>query len=277
MDLVLFDKIVKELENYPDSVLRIHSVGEPLLWSDLGNALDLIKKLHNRSWIFSCAITGDTSILKKLCENLGIIEVSVNSINPTDYIKTKGVDLFDHVVRNIRFMSGYIKSNNLSARLIVSRVESENEELDKEFIKFWKESGFVDDAFIRSFHSYNNLIINSQPQSLPFKKFPCLVHWSRFNIGYNGNAIVCFNELFKRGYNEHLVYGNINEISIKELWDGDKINSIRKAELNSDYTLLSFSGDIPCRNCVYCQSIYGNEQTSEFQTCQIISDNVKTV
>src|SRR3989338_424656 len=90
--LKLFKRIVDEVSVYHHSTLRIHSVGEPLLWPRLKNALSYMSDKKVRGWIFTSLITTDNALIESMAYNCSIIEVSINSTTQKDYIKTKGVD-----------------------------------------------------------------------------------------------------------------------------------------------------------------------------------------
>lgn len=266
IELPLFKKIATEIAAHTTPVLRIHSTGEPLLWEDLPGALDVLRETGVKSWLFTSAVTTNKSLLRAICEAVSIVEVSVNSTTREDYLATKGVDAFALVEGNIRYMRSIIQ-RNAPLRLIVSRVESGNKELDCEFIQTWKSSALVDDAFVRSRHTYNDLLPGSACDPAPVAKTgPCLVHWARFNIGLDGRAVVCFNELFKEEVHPSLVLGDVWTESIAEIWKGSRLSAIRRAELTGDYSALPTPEALPCKNCSYCQPLFNKKrQTSEYQ------------
>ncbi len=268
MDLKLYKKIVGEISSHLHSAVRIHSVGEPLLWTDLVEALKFTHE-KTKSWIFTCAVTRDASLLETVCKNTNVVEVSVNSTTPEDYTATKGVNAFELVSENIQRMHHYIADKHLATRLIVSRVQSTNQATDQEFVRYWKDSGLVNDAFVRSYHTYNDMIPELPTEAGQHKHDPCLVHWARFNIGVDGYAVVCFNELFKKQLDPRLILGNLNEQSIDEIWHGQKLTTLRRAELSSDYSNLPFGDTLPCKDCYSCQPLCGDRQTSEHQIIQL--------
>ncbi len=135
-----FTRVVDEAADYPHSMIRIHGVGEPLLWRDLVKSLAYAKTKDVKTWIFTSLATGDRQILGYVANLANIIEVSVNSCDREDYRATKGVDSFDLVKENIGFISSIISKHRPAARLIASRVESGNREHDEMFINFWKGS-----------------------------------------------------------------------------------------------------------------------------------------
>lgn len=267
MSIELFQRIVSEMSQFPHSILRLHSVGEPLLWNDLIPALKLSRRYGVRTWVFTSALTRKRDTLKALAENCDILEISVNDINVTDYLAAKGVDGFDLVSGNIHCMLRHIRDENTGTRLIVSRVQGDRQG-DEEFTAYWK--SIAHDAFVRSFHTYNNMIDNlaEHPPGV-LNHEPCLVHWARFNINFQGKAVICFNELFRSILDPKLILGDIRTHSIKEIWQGNNLNSIRNAELTGDYSRLSFSGSLPCPTCQFCQPLQGEGQTSEYQVEKI--------
>jgi hypothetical protein len=270
MKLSLYSKIVDEIRGKKyASVLRIHGVGEPILWRNLLPAVLYSSQHQVKTWLFTCAVTEDYGLLCKLCELTNIIEVSVNSYNKDDYVQTKGIDAFAQVKSNIKLMHDHIVNKKLPVRLIVSRVASGDKITNQLFIEYWKDSGLVADAFVRSYHNYNQLLSCRSEEVKPNKKPPCLVHWARFNVHVDGRAVICFNELFKERLNPDLVLGDLRCQTVEEIWNGQQLNMIRQAELKSDYSLLSYQESIPCKNCCYCQPLWGSQDTSENQIDQL--------
>lgn len=274
LDLGLYRKIVAEISQHPHSTIRIHSVGEPLLWEGLVEALHFSRKKQVRSWVFTCAATPETNTLEALCEEADVIEISVNSTEPKDYIRTKGIDAFELVSENMSKMHEHIKSRDLTTRLLASRVETLDRDADEEFVKYWKSTGVVDDAFVRSYHTYNDLLSERIPSEK--KHEACLVHWARFNISVEGYAVVCFNELFKPQLVPSVILGDLREQTIAEIWRGPKLTQLRKAELSGDYCDLAWGKNIPCKDCVSYQPLSGERQTSEYQISNLNDGRRKT-
>lgn len=272
MDISLYKKIVDEIALYPHATVRLHSIGEPLLW----DGLEKLASVHPgsvRSWIFTSAVTNDKKLLELLCENIRIIEVSVNSTDPLDYKATKGVDAFDLVSDNIRSMHEFIQKRGLPTRLIVSRVQSRQQVMDEAFVSFWKSTGWVKDAFVRSYHTYNGLLDEQTQTAHPSRHQACLVHWNRFNISREGYAVVCFNELFKDEFDPALVYGDVKRQTLAEVWHGELLESVRRAELSHDYKHIPMKDRLPCPTCTTCQPLFGNRQTSEHQVELLKADH----
>lgn len=258
----VLEKIVKEMKAHSHSTLRLHSVGDPVIWEGLIETINYIHASGITSWIFTSLLTHNTTIIEQIAENCDIIEVSVNSIESQDYKNTKGVDAFNLVCDNIKYLHSYILRRGLTTRLVVSRVQSNSPQQDKDFIEYWKNSGYVADAFVRQYHTYNDILCQSIEQKET--KLSCLVHWMRFNISCDGLVLTCFNELFRDSIREDVIVGNLCNSSIQQIWQGEFLNNLRKAEL-SGYVDGNFSHDFPCRNCKSCQAYDNKHDTSEVQ------------
>jgi len=267
MELSVFKNIVDQMSEFHHSFLRIHGVGEPILWKHLEDGL-LYARNRLNTWIFTCGLA-PLNVLKLLVYSCSIIEVSVNSTNKEDYIKTKGIDAFEEVKNNIDYMRTLVAEQQLNTRIIATRVESDDEKKDQEFVTYWKRSGLVEDTFVRSYHNYNKLLPKGPGTCDSANKVvPCSVHWTRFNIDCDGNGVVCFNELFKGPtVDSSLILGNVKDSLIQMMWQGEKISSIRQAQLRGDYSVLgSLADHLPCVHCEYCQPLNSHRLTSENQT-----------
>lgn len=262
IDLPLFEKICREIACHPDSALRVHAVGEPLVWPSLAEAASIIARTGVRSWLFTCGITKDLALLEKICDAFEIIEFSVNSCDAADYRRSKGVDRFDRVVSNIADCREHVDSQGLATRLLASRVETLDTAKDDRFVKHWKGSGLVDDAFVRSYHSYNNLLENRIQCE---QRSPCRVHWTRFNISHEGKVIICFNELFRPSTAATLILGDIHRDSIHAIWHGQTFTALRENEWIGANTNNPTWSIIPCSRCTYPQPLSTTQQTSEHQ------------
>lgn len=262
VSMELFKKVVDEISDWTHSTIRIHSVGEPILWKELIPAISYLHEKGVRSWIFTSLVTKRKDILEALCLYCNIVEVSINSTGADDYLASKGVDEYELVKTNLEYMSQFIKDKNVNTRLVVSRVQSDSKEEDDKFVDYWKNTNLVADAFVRKYHNYNNLI--EEKGECPTKKEPCLVHWMRFNIALDGTVVSCFNELFRNHLRDDVILGNVSKESIYDVWHNAKMNNLREAEM-SGYEKGNFAEDFPCRNCFSCQSYDGKRETSEHQ------------
>jgi len=260
MNFELFQHIALEIAEYKNCAVRIHSVGEPLLWTHLSEAAKFLGEKNIQSWIFISAVTQNKDLLKTLCDHISIIEISVNAIHADEYLSTKGVNAFQTVYSNIQLMSEYIRNKNLKTKLLLSRVETNDKEADQAFVQHWTKTGLASDVFVRSYHNYNHLlpVLNRNTS-----KEPCLALWARTSIDCDGTMVCCFNELFKN-YSPDVVLGKLNtETTIRQLWQSEKLRAIRECDASGDFSSLDIN--IPCKNCTSCLSMKNTQNSSEKQ------------
>jgi radical SAM protein with 4Fe4S-binding SPASM domain len=73
-------------------------------------------------------------------------------------------------------------------------------------------------------------------------RIPCPLLWFSLSILWNGDVTVCCNDI-----GGELVIGNINESSLRSLWQGEIINEMRRILRNGE------AGKIP--KCDRCEAI----------------------
>lgn len=262
LDFQLFKTVIDEMARHPQATLKLHSVGEPTLWNNFTEGIAYAQRQGVKQWLFTCAVTEDTRLLESMCENIDIVEVSINSIDPEHYKETKGIDAFHTVMKNIRYMREHITRKKINHRLLVSRVATDDPEGDEEFVKYWRASGLVDHVFIRKY-----IPINEGMKHEKKKNHPCIIFWVTLNINAEGQSVVCFNHLFEKQVNPRLLFGTIKSQAIEEIWNGAKLTAMRAAELSGDYSKLDCGDLLACPTCPSCRSLYsfGKEETSEWQ------------
>ena len=70
---------------------------------------------------------------------------------------------------------------------------------------------------------------------------PCIMLWKNLSIYWNGDVVPCCDD-FDKGY----VVGNVNNKSIKEIWNDKPLVELRKKHVQNKQKLVSL-----CRECRY--------------------------
>jgi len=241
----------------PNPILRIHGVGEPTLWPDLGNALKICAKKGLNTWLFTIGSLNQRKFIDSV-KNASIIEFSINAFSRKEFSQTKRMNAkeFDNIIDNIKCLSLLKQKNGTPNKILVSRVQSSDTIMDRAFVDYWLASGLVDDAFIRSFHDYGKRIFDKN-SIIPSSNIKgCLVPTSRMNIdAVLGFVVRCFNELFASP--EEVAKIALDTLSdnynLYEIWSGSKMNKWRE-------NIFLYP---ECSNCRSCQPF--NSNTSEKQ------------
>jgi len=243
----------------PPPVVRIHGVGEPALWHDLGDSLRICANKGLKTWLFTVGIGNSTAEFINAAQNASIVEFSINAFTRDEFRRTKGMDayLFDQIVENIRQLANVKQKRGMPRRILVSRVESHDKVMDREFVTYWSKSGLVDDAFIRTFHDYGARIPDKFALLLDKPETRgCLVPNARMNIdAVLGVVVRCFNELFDNPVQvrESALASLFGQASLRDIWGGSEMMRWRANPFAYPQ----------CANCRSCQP--PNPNTSERQ------------
>ncbi len=245
----LFNKIVSELSNYADWInwVCLSRAGEPLLDKKITTRVHQLKKAGIKKVIL---VTNGSLLNSKKIENLleaGIDEImfSVDSIEKTDYEKIKKGLNFDIVLNNIKtfFKLRNQKQPNVNIRIrSVANFDLKKPE-GKERLKKWEE-------FWNNYKKPNDRIYMKKPHNWGNQKevkwsakkevyHPCILPWSTFHITTMGKATFCPVD-----YDATMNLADINNTSIKESWNGAKMEEIRNLHRNGNRNKVEF-----CRGC----------------------------
>tara|TARA_Y100000031_G_scaffold155579_1_gene206768 strand:- start:399 stop:1565 length:1167 start_codon:yes stop_codon:yes gene_type:complete len=238
MKLDLFINIIDQASELGVGAITIASRGEPTLHKDLG---EMLKYAKNKKNIFEVKLnTNATKLTKNLCNQIFESEVNQVVISADHYEKKTFEELrknsnFETVVKNVNMLFETRKKfKNPLTEIRVSGIDYYKSTDKNKFYDFWiKNSDEVTlgDALER-WDTYNNKVhpeINDQCQNL----------WDRMYIWFDGKVNPCDTD-----YKSYLSYGNVNEFSIKELWNNKIIKNIRNNHLKNQRIEID-----PCNKC----------------------------
>jgi len=114
---------------------------------------------------------------------------------------------------------------------------SENQGEEAQFDNYWR--GIVDHVhpgrqISKSFAEYKT---NGTPY--PIRKQTCKNLWERMTVYWNGDVTICIQD-----FDGDHVLGNLREKSIKEIWNGEKLLSIKKLHNENNFENLAL-----CSKC----------------------------
>jgi len=234
---------------------------EPLMDKDLFKKIQYVKK-RGRKGIITMVVTNGSLFTEEKIEELeesglDILNFSLDALTPETYSKIrKGLD-FNHVLKNLE----NIIHSNYHHSLVVSFVKQKSniDELQK-FKKYWIAKGLPTLTFT---------ICNRSGDLPDFDTFKlqnpkdAMVHWfkidiqkmmtrccisllAEFNILWNGDVIVCSND-----YSKKLVLGNVNDETIKDIWNGKQYQALRELHWSGEYNKIPV-----CRSCSIKERVF---------------------
>lgn len=256
MSDALFKKIVQELidNNLGHVFLEFMCQNEPLMDKDLFKKIRYIKDKGQTGIITMVVTNGSLFTEEKIHEleqsGLDILNFSVDALTEETYNKIRnGLD-FKRILKNI----DNVMNSNYNKSLLVSFVKQKSNVHEfKEFKKYWLKKGLPTLSFsicnrsgdVPDFEKFclpsPSSDIRSHFKSNIFKVMTkcCISLLAEFNILWNGEVVLCSNDFGKK-----MILGNINDSSIKEIWNGPQYQAIRMLQYKGEYQKISV-----CRNC----------------------------
>ena len=239
MDLNLFKKVIDEADHLKIGAVTLASRGEPTLHKQLDEMLDYV---GTKKHIFDLKLnTNATFLSEELCHsvlrnNISQIVISADHYIKEDYERLRLNSNFEKILKNVdqlyNIRSKYYKDSITEIR--ISGVDNDKNLNREKFKEFWiKRSDHVTATLpLERWNTYEN-----EPH--PTIKSPCHFWWDRMYIWFDGKVNPCDAD-----YKSNLNYGDINEKSIEQIWNGEKISNYRKLHLDYQRNKIN-----PCDRC----------------------------
>lgn len=224
MHFSLFKRIIDEGAENGLCSLKLSFHGEPLLHPDITEMVAYAKKRGIIDVYFNTNATrlDENKINQLIDAGLDRISISFEGISKEIYERYRIGAKYELVVQNIKKLRRIRDSRNLRYPQI--RIQSVIfPELEKEFskyVEFWQdiadEIAYIDTRSEKSGDKHRKVIAN----------WACPFLWQRMIILWNGTVLPCP----MHGINDFslMSLGNVKELSIKQMWKGDKFSQYRR-------------------------------------------------
>ncbi len=207
---------------------------EPLLYDRLFDAI----RLFVDAGVVDTRVITNGLLLNKCTDDIfesGLLNlyVSLDAFTEDSYRKQRGRG-FNKVKDNLlRFLEEKKRRKTIFPIVRVSFVENENNVNEKSrFLEFWKDK--VDFIDVQLMLDYTKQAADDCND----KKWDCIDPFRRLSIISTGEILPCCSF-----YGRALAVGNAYQNSLKDVWQGEKINKLRGALLKGSIKL-----------CMMCQS-----------------------
>ena len=243
MNLDLFRKIIDDAAS--NNVKRIHLYlhGEPLLHPKL---IEMIRYIKMRGLGFQMATNG------MLLDKAKIQQILNAGVNNADHIIFSilghSKETHEQIMRGVRHekvlenISEFLKLRKkfkVNGPIIetVMYVMQENKNEQKKFMKYWRRVadhvrnvGNISEQFSK---------FKKGDISAPAREKTCKNLWERMTIYWNGDVTICCADL-----DGNYILGNLEEKSIQEIWNFEKLLSIKTLHKKKQFQELAL-----CSNC----------------------------
>lgn len=248
MKFSLFEKLIKEIAQHREKVGRVHlhNYGEPLLDKGLPDRIKLAKDHGIKHLYF---VTNASLLTPELSEKIikaGLDEfkISFYGVDKQSYNKTMKQLDFDKTTRNIKdFFHIRNKMNASKPKVVIQYLPQDNDGPQKtaNFSNIFTPLIDPDTGDSLNIFSLHNFGGGREFHKCQNREITGICHypWHTTVILHDGSVALCCLD-----FNGLQIAGNVNENSIKEIWNGEAYRKIR-----SDFKKLRYENYPSCMKC----------------------------
>lgn len=216
-----FNKIMEEASLYGLMAINFGFSGECLLSPDLSEMIDMA---HSSGILDIRLLTNGTSMTTGMADRLlesplTFLSFSIDAGDANTYKVLKGRDLFDKLLNIVSYT--YARRLELKRDFPLIRASfytsPENDGEQEKFMStFQPHVDFID---FQAFHDLRKLKTHDM-------RMDCRAPFQRLAIFANGDVSPCCSF-----YSKKLIVGNVDSLSLKQIWDSEQVHRIRDGML----------------------------------------------
>ncbi|SEH30198.1 radical SAM/SPASM domain-containing protein [Magnetospirillum fulvum] len=172
-----------------------------------------------------------------------VIDISLDAHDPDTYAKIRVKGDLAVAQANIRELIRLKREGGYNVRVMVSFVRQPLNDREAEpFKAFWEAEG-ADDVVLRIQHSCAGSVPDMTAQmwaQAPKERRPCLYPWERLVLKPDGQFSFCPADWLHEAN-----IGSIENSTVQQVWQGQKLEALRQAHRASDYANHPFCGKCP--------------------------------
>ncbi len=245
MDFELFKKIVDEAKDFAFD-LNLHHRGESLLHPEFPDFLKYATKFDWRTKLHTNGTVLTPELSEKIIDNgLWRISFSFDGYTPKTYEKIRVGAKFEEVVENIRTLLKIKQKKKRKYPIVaIELIDFPNSEISdkekrKEFLRNFNGLGKIE-VVVKKIHNWAGYM-KLKGKGMKFK--PCSFLWNGLVILWDGTVMPCAQDFF-----EYYPLENVKEMSIKEIWNGERLMKLREKHVKGDIFDL--------KTCASCDRIF---------------------
>jgi len=232
MSLENAEKIFNEVEGH-NVLVTPSGVTEPFVQNDFFKYVDLLNKRNISITINSNGLLIDEEMAEKIVNDYSIssIFISVDAMTSETLSKVRDTVKLEKI-NDAVFCLLKARGEKITPRIGVSFTTEDANKMEKDsFIKYWIQ--YVDAIRVNELYQYGD------EKTIQGDRPPCPVLYDALFIGINGNARICCLDVFDK-----TSVGNVLETSVREVWNGEKMNQVRKFHEIGEFDKVDL-----CKNC----------------------------
>ncbi len=249
MDMDLFADVVRQTKN-SSRFTWLHLLGEPLLNKNIYDMIKLCKSNSLKVGLSTNATLLNYENSKKLLKTgLDSIVLAFDGVSKETYESVRTGGVFEKVSENIdTFLRLKKEMKKTRPWTVIQTVEINFTESEiEQFKNKWKDKN-VDEVLIRKYSTSAGQLEDKDEVALPEHRYlckqkkdrpPCFLLWNSAVIFWDGKVSTCCHDCVKG----RLVFGNLKEDSLANIWNSEKIKKLRQKHLEGKFPSI-------CKDCL---------------------------
>lgn len=247
----LNEKMVDEVRQFgrqSTQYIRYTAEGEPLIHP---KGYDMIEHAVRHSGVYVTLTTNGTIMNEKRTRRLleagvHLIDISIDAFTAETYAKIRVNGDLNVTRANVMRLLEWVRESGKKTKVVVSYVEQpQNRHETADFESFWENQG-ADYVVIRRLHSAAGAVgevaqrMWAETKAAQEKRRPCLYPWERIVLNPRGHLAFC-----PADWTHGSTIVDYRTNTIRETWQGQFYQALRRAHLSNDYSCHGFCGQCP--------------------------------
>ncbi|MBF7071567.1 radical SAM/SPASM domain-containing protein [Aliarcobacter butzleri] len=230
MTLELYEKILDDAKVNNIKKLRLYSTAEPTMHPKFDKIIDIAKEKE-----FEVSLSTNGSLIHKYMESIAkvdLLQYSIEGWDKESYEKYRFPLKFDRTFENIKAFYEFSKDLEKKPKISTNLLITKNTDI-KKYVELWGEYvGDINIHFMYEPVKYENgkfvaKTLDTQNEYFELDKqtkdFYCSYPFEILMVAYDGKVALCCDD-----FAAELKLGDLNNMSIKEVFNSKKMQDIRK-------------------------------------------------
>jgi MoaA/NifB/PqqE/SkfB family radical SAM enzyme len=236
MDMALYRKVIDECVALGIEHVRMHNYGEPFIDRQLVEKVRYAKAkgVPQVGMISNGSLINDDVARGMIEAGLDAINISVDASGKEIFEKTRIGLKYDKVIAGIeRLLTIRAELGRTRPKMILSFVRQNDSEDERAFIERWRSR--VDKVHVTDLHNWAGTLNREADVS-----YPCYRPWLTFTVLWDGRVSLCCADFDGRE-----ILGDMRSSSIREIWNGEAYQRVRRDHLESGGPDICTGCDLP--------------------------------
>ncbi|MDO8803071.1 MAG: radical SAM/SPASM domain-containing protein [Elusimicrobiota bacterium] len=233
----------------------LHHFGESLLHPELGKFIRYAVSRNVKASLSVNPFLLSPEVSRDLLEaGIRVLYISLDGHDDASFERIRGVkNAFEPSKKNLLAFLKLKLELKSAARVSLSMIDfEENQESIEVMRRFWAQVPGIDEFKCKTFVTWDgeapdvNALAGTGRDSRESRKLHsavgCLSPWRHMTVAWDGDVLPCCFD-----YDKKYVLGNVKEQSLAEIWNGERMQSLRKEFL---------SNNVSNRLCRSCAELY---------------------